>query len=163
MSPSRPTTTVISCTTRMKTAVSGRSRPRRCLLDRSVADACVTCTWGCRSGTGNAARPGSREARVRDARPGPAHPHLPPLRHLSGRRPRLRVHAHPTHPHPTPPVAPTTLPESTMPQSTVPDPARELHALPDPADPRATAEAILFEVRRVIVGQDAMLERILVG
>ena len=40
---------------------------------------------------------------------------------------------------------------------------RDLHALPDPADPRATAEAILFEVRRVIVGQDAMLERILVG
>ena len=41
--------------------------------------------------------------------------------------------------------------------------ARDLRALPDPADPRATAEAILFEVRRVIVGQDAMLERILVG
>src|SRR6266550_4669070 len=40
---------------------------------------------------------------------------------------------------------------------------RDLHALPDPADARATAEAILFEVRRVIVGQDAMLERILVG
>ena len=40
---------------------------------------------------------------------------------------------------------------------------RDLRALPDPADPRATAEAILFEVRRVIVGQDAMLERILVG
>ena len=39
----------------------------------------------------------------------------------------------------------------------------DLHALPDPADPRATAEAILFEIRRVIVGQDAMLERILVG
>ena len=41
--------------------------------------------------------------------------------------------------------------------------AADLHALPDPADPRATAEAILFEIRRVIVGQDAMLERILVG
>ncbi len=41
--------------------------------------------------------------------------------------------------------------------------ATDLHALPDPTDPRATAEAILFEVRRVIVGQDAMLERILVG
>ncbi len=39
----------------------------------------------------------------------------------------------------------------------------DLHALPDPADPRATAEAIMFEIRRVIVGQDAMLERILVG
>jgi MoxR-like ATPase len=41
--------------------------------------------------------------------------------------------------------------------------AADLHALPDPSDPRATAEAILFEIRRVIVGQDAMLERILVG
>ena len=38
-----------------------------------------------------------------------------------------------------------------------------LHALPDPSDPRATAEAILFEIRRIIVGQDAMLERVLVG
>jgi MoxR-like ATPase len=44
-----------------------------------------------------------------------------------------------------------------------PSAPRDLHALPNPADPRATAEAILFEVRRVIVGQDAMLERILVG
>ena len=42
-------------------------------------------------------------------------------------------------------------------------PRRDLRALPDPADPRATAEAILFEVRRVIVGQDRMLERVLVG
>ncbi|MET1231846.1 MAG: AAA family ATPase, partial [Candidatus Limnocylindrales bacterium] len=38
-----------------------------------------------------------------------------------------------------------------------------MRALPDPEDPRATAEAILFEVRRVIVGQDRMLERVLVG
>jgi MoxR-like ATPase len=42
-------------------------------------------------------------------------------------------------------------------------PPENLRALPDPADARATTEAILFEVRRVIVGQDAMLERILVG
>src|SRR5687767_3948587 len=42
-------------------------------------------------------------------------------------------------------------------------PGADLRALPDPSDPRATAEAILFEIRRVIVGQDAMLERILVG
>ena len=42
-------------------------------------------------------------------------------------------------------------------------PANDLRALPDPADPRAIGEAILFEVRRVIVGQDRMLERILVG
>jgi MoxR-like ATPase len=43
------------------------------------------------------------------------------------------------------------------------EPRRDLRALPDPQDPRATAEAILFEVRRVIVGQDRMLERVLVG
>ena len=52
-----------------------------------------------------------------------------------------------------------------MTDSTTPSPATgaDLRALPDPSDPRATAEAILFEIRRVIVGQDAMLERILVG
>ena len=43
------------------------------------------------------------------------------------------------------------------------DSARELRAVPDATDARAVAEAILFEVRRVIVGQDQMLERILVG
>ena len=36
-------------------------------------------------------------------------------------------------------------------------------ALPDPSDPRATAEAVLYEIRRVIVGQDQMLERVLVA
>jgi MoxR-like ATPase len=36
-------------------------------------------------------------------------------------------------------------------------------ALPDPADPRTTAEAVLYEIRRVIVGQDQMLERVLVA
>jgi MoxR-like ATPase len=36
-------------------------------------------------------------------------------------------------------------------------------AVPEPFDPRATAEAVLFEIRRVIVGQDAMLERVLVA
>jgi MoxR-like ATPase len=50
-----------------------------------------------------------------------------------------------------------------MTQNPASESTRDLRALPDPADPRATAEAILFEVRRVIVGQDAMLERILVG
>jgi MoxR-like ATPase len=49
-----------------------------------------------------------------------------------------------------------------MTKATSPDSA-DLRVLPDPSDSRATAEAILFEVRRVIVGQDAMLERILVG
>ena len=32
-----------------------------------------------------------------------------------------------------------------------------------PLDPRATSEALLFEIRRVIVGQDALLERVLVA
>jgi MoxR-like ATPase len=32
-----------------------------------------------------------------------------------------------------------------------------------PDDPRIAAEAVLFEIRRVIVGQDAMLERVLVA
>ena len=49
-----------------------------------------------------------------------------------------------------------------MTKSAPPEPQRDLRALPDPTDARATTEAILFEVRRVIVGQDAMLERILV-
>ncbi len=43
------------------------------------------------------------------------------------------------------------------------DDTRDLRLLPDPSDPRALAEAIQFEVRRVIVGQDAMLERVLVA
>jgi MoxR-like ATPase len=38
-----------------------------------------------------------------------------------------------------------------------------LRVVPDHSDVRAVAESILFEVRRVIVGQDAMLERVLVG
>jgi MoxR-like ATPase len=50
-----------------------------------------------------------------------------------------------------------------QPAATSPAPTADLRALPDPADPRATAEAILFEIRRVIVGQDQMLERVLVG
>jgi MoxR-like ATPase len=36
-------------------------------------------------------------------------------------------------------------------------------AVLDAGDPRTTAEAVLFEIRRVIVGQDAMLERVLVA
>jgi MoxR-like ATPase len=38
-----------------------------------------------------------------------------------------------------------------------------LRVVADPADPRAIAESIVYEVRRVIVGQDVMLERLLVG
>ena len=42
------------------------------------------------------------------------------------------------------------------------EPIRELR--PEPStDPRTTSEAVLYEIRRVIVGQDAMLERVLVA
>ncbi len=52
------------------------------------------------------------------------------------------------------------------------DPTRELKPVadapqaphsPDALDGRTTSEAVLFEIRRVIVGQDEMLERVLVG
>ena len=42
------------------------------------------------------------------------------------------------------------------------EPIRELRPEPS-ADPRITSEAVLYEIRRVIVGQDAMLERVLVA
>ncbi len=45
-------------------------------------------------------------------------------------------------------------------------PTSDVHApqaIREPLDPRATAESVLFEIRRVIVGQDAMLERVLVA
>src|SRR6188508_230267 len=40
---------------------------------------------------------------------------------------------------------------------------RALHPVSDALDPRTTAEAVLYEIRRVIVGQDEMLERVLVA
>jgi MoxR-like ATPase len=40
---------------------------------------------------------------------------------------------------------------------------RALHPVSDATDGRTTSEAVLFEIRRVIVGQDAMLERVLVA
>jgi MoxR-like ATPase len=40
---------------------------------------------------------------------------------------------------------------------------RALHPVSEPTDGRTTSEAVLFEIRRVIVGQDAMLERVLVA
>ena len=47
------------------------------------------------------------------------------------------------------------------------DTTRELKAVPEAVtealDGRTTSEAVLFEIRRVIVGQDAMLERVLVA
>ena len=58
---------------------------------------------------------------------------------------------------------PTTSTPSPLPAAAAATRQPGLRALPDPTDPRATAEAILFEIRRVIVGQDAMLERVLVG
>ena len=63
------------------------------------------------------------------------------------------------------PRRPSTEPESPpmSDPSQTPTPTADLHALPDPNDARATAEAIMFEIRRVIVGQDEMLERVLVG
>ncbi|HEY4752545.1 MAG TPA: AAA family ATPase [Candidatus Limnocylindrales bacterium] len=50
---------------------------------------------------------------------------------------------------------PTSAPQSLL-------PPRAPHAVPDP-DPRTAAEAVLYEIRRVIVGQDEMLERVLVA
>jgi MoxR-like ATPase len=38
-----------------------------------------------------------------------------------------------------------------------------LHSVTDPTGGRTASEAVLFEIRRVIVGQDAMLERVLVA
>jgi MoxR-like ATPase len=43
------------------------------------------------------------------------------------------------------------------------DETRRFRAIQEPGRPETAAEAILFEVRRVIVGQDAMLERVLVA
>src|SRR5687767_11381513 len=40
---------------------------------------------------------------------------------------------------------------------------RALHPVDEPLDGRAASEAVLFEIRRVIVGQDEMLERVLVA
>jgi MoxR-like ATPase len=40
---------------------------------------------------------------------------------------------------------------------------RALHPVEEPLDGRAASEAVLFEIRRVIVGQDAMLERVLIA
>jgi len=49
--------------------------------------------------------------------------------------------------------------------TTAPDVPQPIHpaAAIDALDPRTTAEAVLYEIRRVIVGQDEMLERVLVA
>ena len=44
-----------------------------------------------------------------------------------------------------------------------PAPTPQTLPSPDALDGRTTSEAVLFEIRRVIVGQDAMLERVLVA
>jgi MoxR-like ATPase len=49
-----------------------------------------------------------------------------------------------------------------MTTSDAPQPIHPAAAI-DPLDPRTTAEAVLYEIRRVIVGQDEMLERVLVA
>src|SRR6187431_240577 len=46
--------------------------------------------------------------------------------------------------------------------SDAPQPIHPASAI-DALDPRTTAEAVLYEIRRVIVGQDEMLERVLVA
>ena len=61
-----------------------------------------------------------------------------------------------------PAPADTTATTSTPTTATTATPAAapSLHAVPDTSDARAISESILFEVRRVIVGQDLMLERV---
>jgi MoxR-like ATPase len=56
-----------------------------------------------------------------------------------------------------------TPPEPTGQERSMAERTRELATVPVPLDARATSEAVLFEIRRVIVGQDAMLERVLVA
>ena len=58
----------------------------------------------------------------------------------------------------------TSAPEPTgQGRSPVTDAPADLKALANPIDARTASEAVLFEIRRVIVGQDAMLERVLVA
>src|SRR6185295_677102 len=58
-----------------------------------------------------------------------------------------------------PPAA--TFPVTATPSAATLRPGRD--PLDDAIDARRTAEAVLYEIRRVIVGQDAMLERVLVA
>ena len=62
---------------------------------------------------------------------------------------------------PTPELTPLTgVPEAAR---IAPAPSPQTLPGPDAIDGRTTSEAVLFEIRRVIVGQDAMLERVLVA
>jgi MoxR-like ATPase len=56
---------------------------------------------------------------------------------------------------------PTREPQPTAATTPSPQPIRD--PLDDAIDARRTAEAVLYEIRRVIVGQDEMLERVLVA
>jgi MoxR-like ATPase len=56
---------------------------------------------------------------------------------------------------------PTRSPQRTAAASSSPQPVPD--QIHDAVDARRTAEAVLYEIRRVIVGQDAMLERVLVA
>jgi MoxR-like ATPase len=56
---------------------------------------------------------------------------------------------------------PTRSPQRTAAASSSPQPVPD--QIHDSVDARRTAEAVLYEIRRVIVGQDAMLERVLVA
>jgi MoxR-like ATPase len=56
---------------------------------------------------------------------------------------------------------PTREPQPTAAATPSPQPIRD--PLDDAIDARRTAEAVLYEIRRVIVGQDEMLERVLVA
>src|SRR4029453_17290083 len=64
-----------------------------------------------------------------------------------------------TPPPSTTPTAGETAPPSTMPASTMP--ASTMPASPTPAEDASLLERTLFEVKRVIVGQDRMIERML--
>jgi len=67
----------------------------------------------------------------------------------------------PTH-EPQPNVASDAIP--TAPTATPkPKPSRDRDPIGEAIDARQTSEAVLYEIRRVIVGQDAMLERVLVA
>ena len=62
---------------------------------------------------------------------------------------------------PTPELTPLTgVPEAAR---IAPAPSPQTLPGPDAIDGRTTSEAVLFEIRRVIVGQDEMLERVLVA
>src|SRR5437667_4709076 len=90
------------------------------------------------------------------------------LRQTRGRLPPRR----PTDHRPCPRAAETLVTESTRaphatraatPSPAIPTSPPPRDAIDEAIDARRTAEAVLYEIRRVIVGQDEMLERVLVA